>query len=196
MKILHLAITVLLCLHTIYSQETWEVDLHHSSVKFEIDHLMISTISGNFSEFYGELTLAEGQINNGNLTGFIEVKSINTGNSDRDNHLLKDDFFNAEEYERISFQTESITQASENKFRVKGNLTIKDVTRPIAFNLLLGGKAKVSGTEKMGLSGKFKINRFDYNIDWNGLLDTGSVMVGKEVTIYLNFELKIRNERE
>jgi polyisoprenoid-binding protein YceI len=117
------------------------------------------------------------------------VSSINTDNDFRDKHLKGDDFFNAEKYPAIKFQSTSLTPAGGNKYKLAGNLTMRDVTKPVVFDVTYGGTVTAMGKTKAGFKAKTTINRFDYNLKWDKATEAGSLVVGKDVELVVNVEL-------
>ncbi len=171
------------------AQSSWNLDPAHSSVEFEVPHLMISTVTGRFKSFEGSLTTGE-KLNNARLSGRIDVSSIDTENKDRDSHLLGKDFFNYKEFPYIEFNTTSINEIGNGKYILYGELKINGIKRPIQLETIYKGEIAMSGRRRLALTADTAINRFDYGLRWNNLLETGTAMVGEEVKIKLNFEFK------
>ena len=121
-----------------------------------------------------------------------DVNSINTDNENRDKHLKSDDFFNAEKFPQVKFVSKSFKALGNNKYTLAGDLTIRDITRPVTFDVTYGGtvtSAAMGGTHA-GFKAKTTINRFDYNLKWNAATEAGGAVVGKEVDITLNIDMK------
>jgi polyisoprenoid-binding protein YceI len=172
-----------------FSQTKWNIDPAHSSVKFTVSHLVISEVEGNFKKFNGSITSAKPDFNDAAIDFTVDINSINTDNESRDKHLKSDDFFNAEKYPNMTFKSASFKKLSGNKYELKGNLTIRDITKPVTFEVSYGGTVKDPwGNTKAGFKATGKINRFDYNLKWNSLTEAGGAVVGKEVTIDLKLE--------
>ncbi|MDP4117189.1 MAG: YceI family protein, partial [Bacteroidota bacterium] len=126
----------------------------------------------------------------GNIEFSIDVNSINTENEQRDNHLKSDDFFNAAKFPKITFKGTSLYKVNGNKYKLKGNFTMRDVTKPIVLDVVYGGTVKDPwGNERVGFKIMGKVNRFDYGLKWNNLVEAGGAVVGKEVTMNCNIEL-------
>lgn len=119
----------------------------------------------------------------------VDVASIDTDNERRDNHLKGDDFFNAEKFPAMKFESTSMKSLGNNKYTLAGNLTIRDVTKPVSFDVTYGGSIAAMGTTKVGFTAKTTINRFDYNLKWDKTTEAGSLVVSKEVDIKINVEL-------
>lgn len=162
----------------------WGIDHLHSNLDFSVKHLVISTVRGSFGEYEAKLENQSGKFEDSQFHFSIDVQSISTGNDQRDGHLRTNDFFNAEEFPQITFESENIKATGEGEYDVTGNLTIRDITRKETFKVELGGMAKDGyGNSKLGLSATTKINRFDYDLKWNQLTEAGGVTVGKDVRI-------------
>lgn len=157
------------------------IDQSHSEIGFKVRHLMISTVRGNFGTFGGEIN------ENGDLTFHINVDSINTNNSDRDNHLKGEDFFDVVNHPVITFVSKNVDVHSKT---ITGNLTVKGVTKEVTMNSEYNG-ASVDpwGNTKHGFEVSGKINRSDFGLTWNAPLEAGGVLVSDEVTITLDLQL-------
>jgi polyisoprenoid-binding protein YceI len=119
----------------------------------------------------------------------VDVASVNTDNDMRDKHLKGDDFFNAEKFPAIKFESTSFTPLGGNKYKLAGNLTIRDITKPVVFETTYGGISTNSGKTKSGFKARTTINRFDYNLKWDKVTEAGGLVVGKEVELIVNVEL-------
>jgi polyisoprenoid-binding protein YceI len=171
-----------------FAQTTWTVDNAHSNVKFSVSHLVISEVEGNFKVYSGTLQSTP-DFSNATVEFAVDANSINTENEMRDKHLKSDDFFNAEKFPKITFKSTSWKKVSEQKYVLEGDLTIRDVTKRVAFNIVYGGTMKDGyGNTKAGFKGTATINRFEYGLKWNALTEAGGATVGKDVSIILNFE--------
>lgn len=189
MKKIILSAAVLLLNTALFAQTKWTADKVHSTVKFSVPHLVISEVEGQFKNFEGMIASKSADFNNSAITFNIDVKSIDTENSDRDKHLLGPDFFDADKYPQMAFKSTSFKKLSGNKYLLSGNLTLHGVTKPVKFNVTYGGTAKDGyGNTKAGFKASTVINRFDYNLKWNALTEAGGATVGKDVTIELKLE--------
>jgi polyisoprenoid-binding protein YceI len=172
-----------------FAESTWTVDNVHSTVKFAVTHLMISEVEGHFKVYSGTLQSAKDDFADVAVQFAIDVNSINTENGLRDKHLKSDDFFNAEKYPRMTFKSTSWKQTGANNYFLEGDLTIRDITKHVAFTVVYGGSMKdASGKTKAGFKATAVINRFDYDLKWNALTEAGGATVGKDVTVTLNLE--------
>lgn len=167
----------------------WTVDKSHSNVKFTITHMVVSEVEGSFKVFDGQMENTKSDLSDAKINFTVDVASINTDNERRDNHLKSDDFFSAEKFPAMKFTSTSMTPAGENKFKLAGDLTIRDVTKPVVFDVTYGGSVAANGSTKLGFKAKTNINRFDYNLKWDKATESGGLVVSKEVEIVVNVEL-------
>ncbi|MCK9270734.1 MAG: YceI family protein [Bacteroidales bacterium] len=166
-----------------FAQTQWKADPYHSSLNFEILHSGISIVNGKFLEYTGNLTTDGEALNNANFDVVIKVKSINTNVEKRDNHLRSADFFEVEKFPDMTFKsTKIVATDTPDQYLLYGDLTIKDVTKEVIFDVYYGGTAKSDQGEKLGLKATTTINRFDYNIDY----DPSAAGVGKDVNIVVH----------
>jgi polyisoprenoid-binding protein YceI len=167
----------------------WAVDKVHSNVKFTVKHLVVSEVEGSFKLFEGTMENTKADLSDAKINFAVDVNSINTENEKRDNHLKSDDFFNAEKFPEMKFTSTSMTPAGENKYKLAGDLTIREVTKPVEFDVTYGGSVAAMGTTKLGFKAQTTINRFDYNLKWDKATEGGGLVVSKEVNILVNVEL-------
>src|SRR3954468_7975958 len=187
-KLFFLAAIVLFQTAT-FSQTKWTVDNAHSMVKFTVTHLVISEVEGSFKKFTGSLNSSKPDFTDAAINFTADVNSIDTDNEMRDKHLKSDDFFNAAQYPEMTFKSTSFKKLSGNKYELYGNLTIRNTTKPVKFDVVYGGTAKDGyGNTKAGFKATTVINRFDYNLKWNNLTEAGGATVGKDVTLDLKLE--------
>jgi polyisoprenoid-binding protein YceI len=169
---------------------TWSVDKPHTNVKFSIAHLVISDVDGNFKSFDGTMESSKPDFSDAKITFTADVNSINTDNEMRDNHLKSDDFFNAAKFPQIKFVSTSFTPLGNNKYKLLGNLTIRDVTKPVTFDVTYGGTVVAMGGTHAGFKATTKIDRFDYNLKWDKTTEAGGLVAGKDVEITINADFK------
>jgi len=187
-KFVSLAIVALLS-SSLFAQTKWNVDKAHSTVKFSVSHLVISEVEGNFKVYDGSIVAPNPDFAGAQVDFTVDVNSINTDNEMRDKHLKSDDFFNAEKFPKMSFKSTSFKKVSGNKYVLYGNLTIRDVTKPVKFDVVYGGTVKDAyGNIKSGFKASTVINRFDYNLKWNALTEAGGATVGQDVTLDVKLE--------
>jgi polyisoprenoid-binding protein YceI len=172
------------------STTKWVLDPTHSEIGFKIKHLMITNVSGNFNKFEVKAETKGDDFNNANVSADIEVESINTNNAQRDAHLRTADFFEAEKYPLISFRSTGVQKLDEETYTLTGNLTIKETTKPVKLALEYGGVTKDPyGNYKAGFSISGKINRHDFGVSYNAVLETGGVALGEEIKIHGEIQL-------
>jgi polyisoprenoid-binding protein YceI len=168
---------------------TWAIDPMHSEVQFKVKHLVISTVTGHFRSFQGEI-VADGEDFNGASASFsADINSIDTNVEDRDNHLKSDDFFNAEKYPKLTFSNGKMVKKSDSEYILEGDLTIRDNTKKIALNAEYGGMMTDGyGQTKAGFEIAGKINRKQFGLKWNQVTEAGGVVVGDDVRLQLNVQ--------
>jgi len=168
---------------------TWRLDKSHSEVGFSVKHMLIATVNGVFGEFDGTVAFDPEDLASSYIKGVVKVASIDTKNERRDNHLRSDDFFNAEQYPNITFESTEIKK-SENGFIAVGNLTIRDVTKQIEIPFTLAGPIQDPwGGTRVAIDGSTTINRQEYNVRWNNKMDNGGAIVSDDVVLNLHAEL-------
>ncbi|WP_392672804.1 YceI family protein [Streptomyces sp. LN785] len=164
------------------------IDPAHSSIGFTVRHAMVTNVRGAFGEHEGTLKLDGAAPHNSTASIDVKIASVDTGIADRDGHLVSGDFFDAEKFPLMTFRSSQAEQLGGDKYRITGDLTIKDVTRPLAIDLEFNGSATdVYGSERVGFEGSAEILRSDWGLTWNAALETGGVMVSDKVK--LNFDI-------
>jgi polyisoprenoid-binding protein YceI len=168
----------------------WAPDNAHTNVLFSVSHLVVSDVEGKFKTFEGSMENTKPDFSDAKINFSIDVNSINTDNEMRDNHLKSDDFFNAAKFPKIKFESTSLQPLGNNKYKLNGNLTIRDVTRPISFDVTYGGMVTAMGGTHIGFKAKATLNRFDYNLKWDKTTEAGGLIAGKDVDITINIDWK------
>ncbi len=169
---------------------TFNLDAAHSSIDFSVKHMMVSKVKGSFTSFSAELDGTAEDLTGAAIKFNIDVNSITTNNEDRDNHLRSEDFFDTAKYPSIQFVATSIQTTDVGEYEVTGDLTIKDVTKPVTFEVEYGGKGKNPwGQEVVAFSAETKVNRKEFGLVWNQALETGGVLVGEDIKINVELEL-------
>ncbi|MFJ9418398.1 MULTISPECIES: YceI family protein [unclassified Streptomyces] len=162
----------------------YTIDPAHSSIGFTVRHAMVTNVRGTFGEHEGVLRLNGSDPARSTATLDIKTAGIDTGIADRDAHLRSADFFDAEAFPLMSFRSTAAEQLSGDRFRITGDLTIKDVTKPVAIDLDFHGSATdVYGAERVGFEGRAEISRSEWGLTWNAALETGGVMVSDKVKL-------------
>jgi len=170
------------------STNDWNIDPAHSGVHFSIRHL-VSKVRGRFAKLSGTIHADESDLTRSVVEATIDVASVDTGTAQRDAHLRSPDFFDAERFPEIRFRSTRIEKVSDDRYRVIGQLTIRDVTREVPLDVEHGGRAKDPwGNERLGFIAKAAIDRKDFGLQWNQVLETGGVMVGDRVDIELELQ--------
>lgn len=168
----------------------WVVDKAHSNVGFTITHMVISEVEGSFKLFDGSMeTGSATDFSEAKVSFTVDVSSINTNNDGRDKHLKSADFFDAEKYPQMKFVSSSMKPLGGNKYKMDGQLTIRDVTKPVSFDVTYGGSINTQRGAKAGFKAKTTINRFDYGLKWDRATETGGLVVSKEVDITVNVQM-------
>lgn len=169
----------------------WNIDTTHSEVQFKVKHLVISTVTGSFGVYEGTLQGPNESGFDGSKVAFsLDVASISTKQTDRDNHLKSADFFDVEKFPKISFANGVLKATSGDDYELTGDLTIKDATKPVKLSASLGGiMVDPWGNTKAGFEVKGKINRKDFGIVWNTITEAGGMLVGEEITLDINVQL-------
>lgn len=163
----------------------WAVDAAHSEVIFKVRHMMISTVTGRFTDFEVNAQTNGDDFTDAAVEVKIDVNSINTNATDRDNHLKSDDFFNAEAYPYLTFRSKSFDGET-----LVGDLTIRDITKEVTLNAQLNGIAQDPyGQTKAGLEISGEINRKEFNLNWNAITEAGNVVVSDKVKLAIEVQL-------
>lgn len=167
----------------------WALDATHSEVQFKVKHLVISTTSGTFKMFEGELSTNGDDFENGSVSFAIDANSIDTNNEQRDGHLKSADFFDTENFPKMTFQSTSFTKKEGSDYILKGDLTIKGITKAIELAVEFGGVVVDPwGQTKAGFEVSGKINRTAYGLVWNALTEAGGMVVSEDVRLNINVE--------
>lgn len=169
----------------------WNIDPTHSEVQFKVKHLMISTVTGSFSAYEGTITTVNETDFDGASIGFsADIDSISTGQEQRDAHLKSSDFFDAENFPKLTFISTSFTKNGNDKYVLEGNLTMKGKTNPVKLEAEFGGiMTDFYGNTKAGFEISGKINRQDYDLTWSGITEAGGIVVSDEVKLIFNIQV-------
>lgn len=168
----------------------WVVDPTHSEVQFKVKHLVISTVTGAFKTFSGEAFTDGSDFENARIKFMLDVKSVDTNQAQRDEHLRSGDFFEAESYPQIEFKSTSFTRVSDDNYKLIGDLTMKGVTKPVELQAEFGGSAKDAyGNTKYGFEVTGKINRKEFGLTYNALTETGGLALGEDIKLIANIQI-------
>ncbi len=169
----------------------YAIDYSHSTIGFSVRHMMVSRIHGTFESYSAEITAADiVEMQDAAVTITIAVASVSTKNLDRDVHLVSPDFFDADVYPKIVFTSTYIEKLDDRKFAIHGELTIKNVTKPIVFTAMYTGNGINPWTQEVyAFQAKTKINRRDFNLLYNTALETGGVLISEDIDVVVDLEL-------
>lgn len=171
------------------STVTWQIDPAHSQINFRVRHLMVSNVTGRFQNFQSSIETEGEDLTSAKISFTAETASVFTGVADRDAHLRSDDFFNAEAFPEIRFESTSVRKTGEDTYEIDGNLTIRDITQPVTLQVEQGGKATDPwGNEKMGFEATTSVSRKSYGLKWNALTEAGGAVASDEVKITLDVQ--------
>ncbi len=167
----------------------WVLDPMHSEVQFKVKHLVISTVSGFFKSFEGELDTANDDFSDASISFSLDIDSIDTNQTARDEHLKSAEFFDAAQYPKISFKSNSFTKEGDDEYALAGDLTIKGITKPVTLAVEFGGAATdFYGNTKAGFEITGKINRKEFGLTWSGVTEAGAVVVGEDIKLLINVQ--------
>jgi len=173
----------------------WQIDPAHSAAHFSVRHLMISNVRGEFSKLSGNVVLDAADLTRSSVDVTLDASSINTREPQRDEHLRSADFLDVANYPAISFRSKRVVAAGPEHFKLSGDLTIRGVSKEVTFDVE-GPTPSVKdpwGNVRSGVTATAKINRKDFGLVWNALVEGGGVMVGDEVSITIEAELIQKN---
>lgn len=174
---------------------TYKIDVDHSDVMFKVKHLMISTATGIFKKFDATVEANNDDFSDAKIYFEADVTSIDTKNEQRDAHLKSDDFFNAEQFPKLIFKSTSIEKDGTGEYKLKGDLTIRDITKPITLDVDYNGSTKDPwGFERAGFEITGKINRKEYGLKWSAVTEAGGLVVDDIVKLQMNVEFVKQTE--
>ncbi|HVR63895.1 MAG TPA: YceI family protein [Polyangia bacterium] len=167
----------------------WNIDPAHSGVNFSIRHMVVAKVRGRFTKFSGTVSLDEADLTRSVIEASIDTASIDTSTAQRDEHLRSADFFDVARFPEIRFHSARVERLASDRYRVVGALTIKEATREIALDVEFGGRATDPwGNQRAGFSAKGSIDRKDFGLNWNQVLEAGGLLVGDRVDIELEVQ--------
>lgn len=165
----------------------WTIDTTHSSIGFKIKHMMFTNVRGSFTDYTAKIDLVNNKLEDSTISFEAKAASVDTNNTDRDNHLKSADFFDVEQYPIISFTSTKIEKKGEAHYTVEGTLTMHGVSKPVKLNAEYSGViVDPWGNSKIALALNGKANRKDWDLNWNTALEAGGILVGEEV----NFDIE------
>jgi polyisoprenoid-binding protein YceI len=179
----------LLIVNAVVGQQVWTFDKAHTEINFNVKHLVISEVSGKFKEYDGSIVSSGDDFDGSEIEFKAMIASIDTENEKRDEHLKSDDFFSAEKYPEMHFKGKLVKEGSG--YVLKGDMTLKDVTKQVIFNVDYNGTVTDPwGNTKAGFKITGTIDRFDYGLKWNALMEAGGAVVDNEINIVCNVQLQ------
>lgn len=183
--------TLFLSFGALQAQSSWSIDPVHSKVQFTVSHLVISEVSGDFKIYEGQLKSKNDKFENSQISFTADVVSVNTDNTDRDEHLRSEDFFYVEKYPKMTFKSKSFKKVNDNNYKLTGDLTLRGVTKTVSFDVSHGGTVvDPYGNTKAGFKVTGLINRKDYGLQWSTLTEAGGAVVGDEIQLTGNIQLQ------
>lgn len=172
------------------SKTKWVIDPAHTLLEFSVKHMMIATVKGRFSGVEGGLYADLPDLTTADIEVTADANTVDTREAQRDQHLRSADFFDVENFPQITFKSNRIERTGNDAYKIIGDLTIRGVTREVAFDTTFEGMGKDPwGGERAGFSAEAKINRKDFGLNWNAVLETGGILVGEQVKISVEVEV-------
>jgi polyisoprenoid-binding protein YceI len=169
---------------------TYKIDPAHSEIAFKVKHLMITTVTGNFTQFDATMESDSADFSDAKISFSADVNSVTTNNEQRDGHLKSDDFFAAEKFPKLSFSNGKLVKKSDEEYTLTGELTIRDVTKTVELNVEYGGTMTDPwGQVKSGFEINGKINRKEFGLGWGAVTEAGGVVVSDEVKLHLQVQM-------
>ncbi len=187
MKKISVLMLGLLISSSMLAQSTWTIDKVHSKIGFSVSHMVVSETEGSFKDYTGSVVSKTDDFSGAEVSFTAKVASIDTENERRDGHLKSADFFDAEKFPEISFKGNLVKEGT--KYKLKGDFTMKGVTKKVEFDVTYGGKIDTGRGEKAGFKVLGIINRQDYGVNWANKLASGEMVVGDEVSLNIKIEL-------
>jgi polyisoprenoid-binding protein YceI len=168
----------------------WTIDPMHSEIEFKVKHLMISTVTGKFTNFTADAETEDDEFNKASISFSADVNSITTGNEQRDGHLKSDDFFNVEQFPSLTFKSTQLSKDANGAITLTGDLTIRDITKSVVLTGEFNGlMTDFYGNVKAGFELAGKLNRKDFNLKWTATTEAGGVVVSDEVKLICNIQM-------
>ena len=172
------------------TKTVWNIDPTHSEIQFKVKHLVISTVTGHFRQFEGTVETEGDDFATATIHFEADTTSVDTNQAQRDEHLRSAEFFDSEQYPKMTFQSTSMKKINDDTYTVTGDLTIKDVTKSVELKAEYGGSmTDFYGNYKSGFEISGKINRKEFGLTWGAVTEAGGVVVGDEVKLALNVQI-------
>lgn len=172
------------------TKTTWNIDPTHSEIQFKVKHLVISTVTGHFRQFAGTVETEGDDFATGSIHFEADTASVDTNQTQRDEHLRSAEFFDSEQYPKMTFQSTRVEKTGDESYRITGDLTIKGITRPVELKAEYGGSmTDFYGNYKSGFEISGKINRKEFGLTWDAVTEAGGIVVGDDVKLALNVQI-------
>ena len=169
---------------------TWVIDPMHSEVQFKVKHLMVSTVTGQFSQYEGTLEMAGDDFDDAKISFSADIDSISTGNEQRDGHLKSAEFFDAEQFPKLTFVSTGMQKTGEDTYNLVGDLTMHGVTKPVTLKAEYGGQMQdFYGQTKAGFEVAGTLKRKEFDLTWDGVTEAGGVVVSDDVRLVMNIQV-------
>ena len=185
---------MLLAVSVIARADTYKIDRSHSSIGFSVRHMGLGKVKGEFRDFAGTVEYDSSDISKSKVEAIIQVPSIDTRDSSRDMHLKSSDFFAADSFPTMTFKSTKVTSKGNGKFDITGDLTLRGVTKPVTLAAEMLGSMQDARGKRVSFEAEGKIDRMDYGVSWNRLLDTGGFVAGHDIDIQIEIEAVMRKE--
>jgi polyisoprenoid-binding protein YceI len=174
---------------TTTTNNDWNIDPVHSGINFSVRHMVVSKVRGHFTKYSGTLAIDDADLTRSVVEATIDASSIDTGTAQRDTHLRSPDFLDVERFPEIRFRSTRIHKLADDRYHLIGDLTVRDVTREVSLDVEYGGQAKDPwGNARIGFIAKATLDRKDFGLLWNQVLEAGGVLVGDRVDIELEVQ--------
>lgn len=170
-------------------KNTWNIDTTHSGINFSVRHMVFAKVRGRFGAWSGTLAMDPNDLTGAKVEVEIDAASIDTGVGERDDHLRSPDFLHAEKFPKLKFASTRVEKAGRDGYRIHGNLTIRDVTREVVLDVEYGGQGKDPwGNQRAAFTASTSINRGDFGLKWNQVLEAGGMLVGERIDIEIEVQ--------
>ncbi len=167
----------------------WSIDQSHSEIQFKVKHMMISTVTGEFKQFDASVETQDEDFSTAKIKFSADINSVSTNNEQRDAHLRTGDFFEAEKFPQLTFESNKMEKLNEENYKLHGALTMRGVSKPIVLDVEFGGTTVDPwGNTRVGFSISGKLNRKDFGVSFSMVSETGGILLGEEVKIQINTE--------
>ena len=177
------------------SANNWNIDGTHSGVNFSVRHMVFAKVHNRFGKSGGSLDLNPADLAKSSVDIQIDAASIDTGTPDRDNHLRSPDFFDVAKYPQLTFKSRRVERKGDTEYKVTGDLTIRDITREVVLDVEFGGTGKDPwGNQRLGFTASARIDRKEFGLKWNQVLEAGGVLVGEKIDIEIELQAVAKAE--